>query len=98
MGEANRAKDDAAAASGAPAAGGQGRSHFIPFRKADVIDMCLADGVLADPEKKSFGEFAKILGALFHFEYHERLETLKDSFVPFNPDADARAQKKADPA
>jgi len=98
MGEANRVKDDAAVAGGAPAVGGQGRGHFIPFRKADVIDMCLADGALGGPDKKSFGEFAKILGALFHFEYHERLETLKDSFVPFNPDADARAQKRVDPA
>ena len=65
--------------------------HFIPFRKSDVIEMCIADGGLPDGEAQSFRDFCRILSSLFHFEYHHRLETLKDSYAPFNPDADTRA-------
>ena len=64
--------------------------HFIPFRKADVIDMCVADGGLPEADGQGFRSFCEILSALFHFEYHQRLETLKDCFAPFNPDADTR--------
>ena len=53
------------------------RERFIPFRKADIIDMCIKDSRLAEDEKKQFCEFAQILDALFHFEFHQRLETLK---------------------
>lgn len=89
---------DDARKSGTGAGAGGSPGHFIPFRKADVIEMCASDGALAEPDRKGFREFAKILEALFHFEYHARLETLKDSFVPFNPDAEARAQRSVIPA
>ncbi len=101
------AKPDEATEGGAPdapagAAGesAQARSHFIPFRKADVIEMCAADGALAGAPagegSESFRELTKLLSALFHFEYHERLETLKDSFVPVSSDPDVpRAEKPA---
>ena len=68
----------------------QDRERFIPFRKADIVDMCIKDSGLADDEKKAFREFAQILDALFHFEFHQRLESLKNSYAPFNPDADTR--------
>ena len=71
--------------------GDNGIGHFIPFRKADVIRMCVADGALPTAEHQGFRDFSRILSALFHFEYHKKLETLKDSFAPFNPDADTRA-------
>ena len=68
----------------------QNRERFIPFRKADIVDMCINDSGLADDEKKEFREFAQILDALFHFEFHQRLETIKNCYAPFNPDADTR--------
>ena len=66
------------------------RQRFIPFRKRDIIELLLADGRLAPAEKRSFRELARILESLFHFEYHRKLEALKESYAPFNPDADTR--------
>jgi hypothetical protein len=65
-------------------------NRFIPFRKADVIQMCLKDMRLTDAEVIEFKEFCQILEALFHFEFYKRLEKLKASYGPFNPDADTR--------
>jgi hypothetical protein len=66
------------------------RDRFIPFRKADVVEMCIKDARLAETEIKEFREFCQILEALFHFEFHTRLEKLKTCYGPFNPDADTR--------
>ena len=66
------------------------RNRFIPFRKADVVDMCIGDSGLSEDEVKAFREFCRILEALFHFEFHARLEKLKNCYRPFNPDADTR--------
>jgi hypothetical protein len=68
----------------------QKKNRFIPFRKTDIIEMCISDSRLADQEKDEFREFSQILEALFHFEFHQRLETLKNCYTPFNPDADTR--------
>jgi len=67
------------------------RNRFIPFRKADIITMCSGGPGLTDGEAKEFQEFCRILDALFHFEFHRSLETLKNSYAPFNPDADTRS-------
>ena len=63
-------------------------SRFIPFRKADIVEMCIADERLALAEKNEFRNFCKILEAVFHFEFQQQLETLKNCFAPFNPDSD----------
>ncbi len=39
---------------------------------------------------EEFREVFRILEALFHFEFHRSLETLKNCYAPFNPDADTR--------
>ena len=67
------------------------RSRFIPFRKVDIVDMCIGDARLSDPEKKKLRDFFRILEAVFHFEFHEQLETLKNCFSPFNPDSDTHS-------
>lgn len=66
------------------------REHFIPFRRADVVRMCLEDGRLSPEEQASFDEFRRILEALYHFTFHQKLETLKECYAPFNPDQDTR--------
>ena len=53
------------------------RNRFIPFRKADLVEMCVKDLRLAEDEVKEFKDFCQILEALFHFEFHTRLERLK---------------------
>jgi hypothetical protein len=64
--------------------------RFIPFTKSDVIEMCIKDAQLTQAENEGFRDFCQILGALFHFEFHARLEKLKACYGPFNPDADTR--------
>ena len=50
--------------------------------------MC-ADEVPAE-ERESFRAFSELLASLLHQEFRTRLETLKDTYHPFNPDTDAR--------
>jgi hypothetical protein len=64
--------------------------RFIPFTKSDVIEMCIKDAQLTQAENEGFRDFCQILGALFHCEFHARLEKLKACYGPFNPDADTR--------
>jgi hypothetical protein len=62
------------------------KSHYIPFRKADIVKMCLAEESLSDEQQESFEELTKILSALLHYEYHDRLETLVNTYAPLSPD------------
>lgn len=73
------------------------RQRFIPFRRRDTIEMCLADGRLDEGEAVGFGELCEILTALLHFEHHRHLEALKDAYAPFDPDADTRVVRPLDP-
>ena len=66
------------------------RNRFIPFRKADVIDMCFNESKLPRDDIEAFKDLCQILEAIFHFEFHGRLEKLKACYAPFNPDADTR--------
>lgn len=67
-----------------------GRNRFIPFRKTDVVEMCVRDSKLSGQAQASFREFCRILESLIHFEFHRQVETLKECYAPFNPDADTR--------
>ncbi len=63
--------------------------RFIPFRKQDIVTMCtneLEQGTSA----KSFQQFSEILASFIHFEYHGLLESLKNDYAPFDPNADTR--------
>ena len=66
------------------------RNRFIPFRKADIIEMCINDSRLSKHDQNLFRRFCHILGSLIHFEFHHQVEMLKDCYSPFNPDADTR--------
>ncbi|HEY2206038.1 MAG TPA: TMEM143 family protein [Pseudonocardia sp.] len=70
--------------------------RFIPFRKTSIVSMC-ADEVPAE-ERESFEAFAELLASLLHHEFRARLEALKDSYHPFNPDSDTRTIRDLDPA
>ncbi|MFP4500799.1 MAG: TMEM143 family protein [Candidatus Hydrogenedentota bacterium] len=61
------------------------RESFIPFTRHDTVRLCLDEGQLDNP--RAFERFAEILQAYKHFEFHEKLEALKEDFAPFNPDA-----------
>ena len=63
--------------------------RFIPFRKTSIVTMC-ADEV-PEQERDSFRAFAELLASLLHHEFRSRLEALKDTYAPFDPDTDTRA-------
>ena len=70
--------------------GYQNRNRFIPFRKADIIEMCVNDSRLSEDDQNLFRQFCNTLGNHIHFEFHHQVETLKNCYFPFNPDADTR--------
>lgn len=73
------------------------RGRFIPFRKSDLVAMCRQAGLVAKQAENDFNDFRRILEALLHFEYHHLLESLKDAYAPFNPDADTRSMRPPEP-
>ena len=73
------------------------RNRFIPFRKADIVDMCVDASKLPEADINDFRELCQIFEALFHFEFHSRLTKLKTCYAPFNPDADTRSVLKYSP-
>jgi hypothetical protein len=64
--------------------------RFIPFRKRDVVEMCLASGGFTGTDQIKFREFSRLLQSVYHYEFHEKLENLKDSYAHLNPDRDTR--------
>ncbi len=72
------------------------RERFIPFSKADIVEMCAGDGRMGEGQRESFLAFCRILEGLFHFEFHAKLEALKAAYAPFNPDSDTRTIREYD--
>ena len=68
------------------------REAFIPYRRSDLIELCLQDGQLAAGYVQKFREFCEILSAYYHFQFHQKLERLKDNYAPFDPDADTQSR------
>jgi hypothetical protein len=66
------------------------REHFIPLRKADLIELLLRQPNLPASQRENFAQFCKLVIATYHFEYHKSLEDLKDAYAPFDPDADTQ--------
>jgi hypothetical protein len=69
------------------------RERFIPFSKAEVVDLLCADGRLDEEQQQSFRELCTILQSIFHFEFQEKVERLKKNFAPFDPDLDVKTKK-----
>lgn len=61
------------------------REHYLPIRKQDLVALLARN---LDPgSSQAFRDLCKILSAYFHFEYHKKLEVLKDEYAPFDPDS-----------
>ncbi len=70
---------------------------FIPYRRADLIEMCVEDGKLNEHDVQQFRDFCEILVAYYHIKSQRNLEILKDSFAPFNPDSDTIPRQQLTP-
>ena len=67
------------------------RQRFIPFRKREIVNMLLENGKFkSEQDKKDFERLCGMVESLFHFEFHEILERLKDNYYPMNPDLQKR--------
>lgn len=75
----------------------ENRENFIPFRKAEIVDMCCQDGKIPPAQQQGFRDFCKILESYYHFEHFELTEKLKDTYYPFNPDKDTKTKREFPP-
>jgi hypothetical protein len=66
------------------------REHFIPLRKSDLVQLLCKDKRLTLQEREAFRQFCLLVSHVFHFEYLQQLEALKDDYSPFDPDADTK--------
>lgn len=71
---------------------------FIPFQRQDLVNLCLQDGGLNSSHAQGFRDFAGLLSAYAHFEFHQRLEDLKASYWPFDPDRLTISSRQLAPA
>ncbi|MDO9299529.1 DUF3754 domain-containing protein [Bradyrhizobium sp.] len=56
-----------------------------------MIDGLVAAGHLGDAGEIGFRQFARQLGAVFHYQYFEQLDLLREAYFPFDPELDARS-------
>jgi hypothetical protein len=60
---------------------------YIAARKAELAAAIRAEGGLSPEIGAALGDVFRLLGAVLHYEAHERLETLKALYDPLDPDA-----------
>ncbi len=64
------------------------REGFIPLLKSDLLTALIAEPGLSESDREPFRRFARLLGAVLHYEYFDELERLRETYFQFNPDAD----------
>ena len=64
------------------------RRSAIPIRTGDLVRLILAEPGLPQADRAQIGRFARMLGAVFHYEYFQWLVELKDLYAPLDPDSD----------
>ncbi|MCX7700791.1 MAG: TMEM143 family protein [Gemmataceae bacterium] len=79
------------------------REHFLPIRKSDLVDhLCRRHPLGGRPlltaeEQHKFRRFCDIAAAYLHHLYHQRLDSLKDLYSPFDPDRDTILTRELTP-
>lgn len=70
-------------------AGTDERDHYIPVRKIDVLEALVAHGALAaEADQQKFRTFCRLIGAIYHHQYFDQLERLRNDYFYFSPDLD----------
>ena len=83
------AQDREPAGSSAPL-GPARREQFIPLRKTDLAKALPRVLALGPAESEAFARLCRLLHVLVHCEFQPALEELKETYAPFDPDADTR--------
>ncbi|MGF1458762.1 MAG: TMEM143 family protein [Leptolyngbyaceae cyanobacterium] len=61
---------------------------FIPYPRQDIVQLCMQDGRLDLATAGTFQSFCDLLAAFYHIQFHSALETLKENYRVFNPNAE----------
>lgn len=64
--------------------------RFIPFRRSDIVAMCLAEGSLDEGGAQRFRDACDSIEQTFRGEFHVIKQRIKDVYAPMDPDADTR--------
>ncbi len=67
------------------------RLRFIPFRRTDLVHMCLAGEDLNERQQDDFAVALQKIESYFQREFHQIKQELKHAYSPLDPDADTRA-------
>ncbi len=75
------------------------REQYIPIRCAELVDVLCntrdpaTQKPLSPEDQVQVRRFARILMALYHHQYHQRLNELKSAYAPFDPDAETKPMR-----
>ena len=56
-----------------------------------MIGGLVAEGRLDDAQQTRLGQFARMLSAIFHYQYFEELDRLREAYFHFDPEVDPQA-------
>ena len=63
-----------------------GPHHAIPFTRDEIVQLLKEDDRIPLKDLGSFNKFSNILKSIYHFEFHSKLEKIKNNYRYFNPD------------
>ncbi len=66
------------------------RLRFIPFRRNDLVQMCLQRGDLDEERRAVFLRACEEIEDYYRRDFHAIKQQLKNAYVPIDPDADTR--------
>ena len=64
--------------------------RFIPFRRSDIVAMCLKEDHLDATTRSNFEQACVTIEQAFQHEFHTLKQQIKDAYAPLDPDADTR--------
>jgi hypothetical protein len=68
--------------------------RFIPYRRIDIVRMCLAGGELDQADAEQFNGAREAIEKYFQHEFYRIRHQLKDAYAPLDPDADTRVVRE----
>jgi hypothetical protein len=64
-----------------------GLDQFIPVRKSDILSALVEQGdCKGDEDRKKFRRLCDMLAAIYHYEYFQTLERLRNDYYYFSPE------------
>lgn len=64
------------------------RERALPVRQDDLTRLLLAEPGLCQDEQEKLRQFGRLLGAMYHARFFDRLRELKERYAPLDPDSD----------